>query len=168
MSEQPLPSGGTVAAGFEAVRTAFLAAQASDWGGAQLCVYRRGERVVDLWAGRDPANNRPYGEDLIGVLMSCTKGVVAAGVHMLADRGLIDFDAPMARYWPQFGQAGKARVTVRQALSHQGGLMGYDADAGMGPADYFDYERSVRELEVMAPLWEPGAAVMYHFITFGT
>jgi CubicO group peptidase (beta-lactamase class C family) len=165
---QTLPHGGTVAPGFEGVREAFLQAQADDPGGAQLCVYRRGERVVDLWAGRDPANNRPYGEDIIGVLMSCTKGVVAAAVHMLADRGLIDFEAPVARYWPEFGQAGKAAITVRQALSHQGGLMGYDAGAGMGPAEYFDHERSVRELEVMAPLWPPGTAVMYHFITFGT
>src|ERR1700722_1294661 len=167
MSEQPLPSGGTVAAGFEAVRTAFLAAQASDWGGAQLCVYRRGERVVDLWAGWDPANERPYGEDTIGVLMSCTKGVVAAGVHMLADRGLIDFDAPMARYWPQFGQAGKAAITVAQCLSHTGGLMAYDAEAGMGPAEQFDLDRCAYEVAKMAPLWAPGAASMYHFVTFG-
>src|ERR1700735_2346841 len=103
MSDKVIRAEGTVTSGYEAVQAAFLAAQAQDPGGAQLCVYRHGERVVDLWAGRDPANNRPYGEDLIGVLMSCTKGVVAAGVHMLADRGLIDFDAPMARYWPEFG-----------------------------------------------------------------
>jgi len=167
MSDQPLPSGGTVAAGFEAVETAFLAAQAADAGGAQLCVYRRGERVVDLWAGWDPANDRPYGEDVIGVLMSCTKGVVAAGVHMLADRGLVDFDAPMARYWPQFGQAGKGGITVAQCLSHAGGLMGFDAEAGMGAAELFDFDRCVREIETMAPLWAPGAASMYHFVTFG-
>jgi CubicO group peptidase (beta-lactamase class C family) len=165
---QTFPAGGTVAAGFEGVREAFLAAQREDAGGAQLCVYRRGERVVDLWAGWDAANRRPYGEDTIGVLMSCTKGVVASGVHILADRGLIDFDAPMARYWPQFGQAGKAAITVRQVLSHTGGLMNYDAERNMGPAELFDYERSVRELEIMAPLWAPGAAVMYHYITFGT
>src|ERR1700684_3452529 len=97
------PHGGGVARGFEGVRDAFLEAQAKDAGGAQLCVYRHSERVVDLWAGRDSENNRPYGEDIIGVLMSCTKGVVASGVHILADRGLIDFDAPMARYWPEFG-----------------------------------------------------------------
>jgi CubicO group peptidase (beta-lactamase class C family) len=163
-----LPHGGTVARGFEGVRDAFLEAQGRDAGGAQLCVYRHGERVVDLWAGRDPENNRPYGEDIIGVLMSCTKGVVASGVHILADRGLIDFDAPMARYWPEFGQAGKREITVRQALSHTGGLMGYDAEARMGPAQLFDYDRSVRELEIMRPLWAPGTAVMYHFVTFGT
>ncbi|HEY1749758.1 MAG TPA: serine hydrolase domain-containing protein [Caulobacteraceae bacterium] len=163
-----LPHGGTVAPGFEGVRDAFLEAQAKDAGGAQLCVYRHGERVVDLWAGRDGANDRPYGEDTIGVLMSCTKGVVASGVHILADRGLIDFDAPMAKYWPEFGQAGKAAITVRQVLSHTGGLMNYDADRQMGPAELFDYERSVRELEIMRPLWPPGAAAMYHYITFGT
>ena len=162
-----MPSGGTVANGFEAVRAAFLAAQATDSGGAQLCVYRRGERVVDLWAGWDPANDRPYGEDVIGVLMSCTKGVIAAAVHILADRGLIDFDAPMARYWPQFGQAGKEAITVAQCLSHAGGLMAYDAEAGMGPAEQFDADRTALELAKMAPLWEPGTASMYHFVTFG-
>jgi len=162
-----MPSGGTVAGGFEGVRTAFLAAQASDPGGAQLCVYRHGERVVDLWAGWDPANERPYGEDTIGVLMSCTKGVVAAGVHMLADRGLIDVDAPMAQYWPEFGQAGKERITVAQCLSHASGLMGYDPEVGMGAAEQFDSDRAVRELETMSPLWEPGAATMYHFLTHG-
>lgn len=165
---QSFPAGGTVAAGFEGVREAFLAAQREDAGGAQLCVYRRGERVVDLWAGWDNANARPYGERSIAVLMSCTKGVVASGVHILADRGLVDFDAPMARYWPQFAGGGKQGVTVRQVLSHTGGLMSYDADRHMGPAELFDHERSVRELEAMAPLWEPGRAVMYHFITFGT
>jgi CubicO group peptidase (beta-lactamase class C family) len=160
--------GGTVAAGFEGVRAAFLKAQADDPGGAQLCVYRHGGRVVDLWAGRDPENNRPYGEDIIGVLMSCTKGVTATAVHMLADRGLIDFDAPMARYWPEFAQGGKAAITVRQALSHQGGLMGYDAELGFGPAELFDYERSVTAMETLEPLWAPGTAAMYHFVTFGT
>jgi CubicO group peptidase (beta-lactamase class C family) len=165
---QTLSHGGTVAAGFEGVRAAFLEAQANDPGGAQLCIYRHGERVVDLWAGRDPANNRPYGPDIVGVLMSCTKGVTATAVHMLADRGRIDFDAPMARYWPQFAQGGKAAITVRQALSHQGGLMGYDEELGFGPAELFDYERSIAGLEGMAPLWAPGSAAMYHFVTFGT
>ena len=161
-------AGGTVAPGYEAVRAAFVEAQRADKGGAQLCVYRHGERAVDLWAGRDPAGNRPYGEDTITVLMSCTKGVVACAVHMLADRGLIDLDAPMTRYWPQFGQAGKGEITVRQALSHVGGLMGFDAEAGMGAAELFDHARCVAEVEKMAPLWEPGTASMYHFVIFGT
>jgi len=162
-----IPAGGTVAPGFEAVRDAFIEAQAKDRGGAQLCVYRHGRQVVDLWAGYDPENDRPYGEDTIGVLMSCTKGLVAACVHMLAERGLIDLDAPMARYWPQFGQAGKERVTVRQAIAHQAGLMGFEPEARMGPAEIFDFERSVAAIEAMAPLWPPGEGAMYHFVTFG-
>ena len=165
---QSFPAGGTVAAGFEGVREAFLEAQRGDPGGAQLCVYRRGERAVDLWAGWDNANARPYGERTIAVLMSCTKGVVATGVHILVDRGLIDVDAPMARYWPQFAQGGKGEITVRQILSHTGGLMNFDPDGHMGPAEFFDQARAARALETMAPLWPPGRAVMYHFITFGT
>ena len=169
MSElEPLPAGGAVASGYEGVRAAFLAAQAQDPGGAQLCVYRHGQRVVDLWAGRDPANDRPYGEDIIGVLMSCTKGVIAAAVCLLADRGLVDFDSPLARYWPEFGQAGKDEITVRQAMSHTAGLMGYDAEAGMGPAELFDPKRCTAEIERMAPLWAPGTAVFYHFVNYGT
>ena len=169
MSEpQTLPAGGTVASGYECVRAAFLEAQAADPGGAQLCVYRHGERVVDLWAGRDPANDRPYGEDIIGVLMSCTKGVIAAVVSLLADRGLVDFDAPLARYWPEFAQAGKEAITVRQALSHTAGLMGFDAEAGMGPAELFDARRTAAEIEQMSPLWAPGTAVYYHFVNYGT
>ena len=165
---EAFPAGGTFAAGFEGVRDAFLEAQRADPGGAQLCVYRHGEQVVDLWAGWDNVGGRPYDERSIAVLMSCTKGVVASGVHILADRGLIDFDAPLARYWPAFGQAGKAGITVRQILSHTGGLMNYDPDRQMGPAEFFDFELSARALEDMAPLWPPGRAVMYHFITFGT
>ncbi len=165
---QTFPAGGTVAAGFEGVREAFLAAQREDVGGAQLCVYRNGERVVDLWAGWDNANGRPYREDTIAVLMSCTKGVVASGVHILADRGLIDFDAPMARYWPKFAGGGKGEITVRQILSHTGGLMNFDPDDDLGSAELFDPDRPAQALEAMTPLWPPGRAVMYHFITFGT
>ncbi|HTX50212.1 MAG TPA: serine hydrolase domain-containing protein [Caulobacteraceae bacterium] len=91
---ETFPAGGTVAFGFEGVRTAFVEAQKDDPGGAQLCVYRNGQKVVDLWAGIDPANDRPYGAECIGVLMSCTKGFVAGAVHMLAERGLIDLEAP--------------------------------------------------------------------------
>ena len=165
---QSFPAGGTVASGFEGVRGAFLEAQRGDAGGAQLCVYRHGERVVDLWAGWDNANGRPYGADTIAVLMSCTKGVVATGVHILADRGLIDLDAPMAHYWPAFAGGGKGDITVRQILSHTGGLMNFDPDSRMGPAEFFDFQVAARALETMAPLWPPGRAVMYHFITFGT
>ncbi|MFI4933173.1 MAG: serine hydrolase domain-containing protein [Caulobacterales bacterium] len=164
---QTLPAGGTVAPGFEGVRAAFLEAQAADRGGAQLCIYQHGRRVVDLWAGSDPANERAYGETTLGVLMSCTKGVVATAAHMLAQRGQLDFDAPAARYWPEFAEGGKGEITVRTLMSHAGGLMGYDPETGMGAAEQFDWERSVSTIAAMEPLWTPGTAALYHFITFG-
>jgi len=68
-------------------------AQAADEGGGQLCVYRHGQKVVDLWAGRDKVNDRPYGEDTLTIIMSCTKGATAAVMHRLAERGLIDYEA---------------------------------------------------------------------------
>ena len=106
---------GTVGQGFEAVRDAFADGQAHDEGGAQLCVYRHGRRVVDLWAGMDKLNARPFTADTITVLMSCTKAVTAVCVHMLTQRGLIDYDAPVARYWPEF--AAKVRGQSRFATS---------------------------------------------------
>ncbi|MGH6993176.1 MAG: serine hydrolase domain-containing protein [Caulobacteraceae bacterium] len=168
MTERPpLPHGGTAAPGYEDVRAAFLGAQAEDEGGAQLCVLRHGAVVVDLWAGRDPVGGRPYDEDVIGVLMSCTKGLVAAACHMLAERGAFDLDAPVMNYWPEFGRAGKERITVRQALSHTAGLFGFDPEAKIGPEELFLPARCAAALEEMPPLWPPGTASMYHFVTFG-
>ena len=135
------PSGGTVASGYEAVREAFIAAQAEDPGGAQLCVYRHGRPVVNLWAGRDPVNDRPYGPDTLGVLMSCTKGAIAIAASMLAERGKLDIDAPVARYWPAFAQNGKQAITVRHLLNHASGLMGFDAESKMTAEGLFDWER---------------------------
>ena len=161
------PAGGTVAPGYESLREAFFEAQQQDPGGAQLCVYRHGRPVADLWAGRDPANDRPYGPETLGVWMSCTKGAIAIAASMLAERGLLDIDAPVVRYWPLFGQAGKQAVTVRHLLNHASGLMGFDPESGMTPEGLFDWERSVAAIEAMAPLWEPGTGTLYHFITYG-
>src|SRR5215472_11816606 len=122
---------GTVERGFEKVRDAFAQGQAHDEGGAQLCVYRHGRRVVDVWAGADKLKNRPYTADTITILMSCTKAVTAICVHMLAQRGLIDYDAPVARYWPEFAANGKAAITVRDLLAHRAGLMSFDEAAGI-------------------------------------
>jgi CubicO group peptidase (beta-lactamase class C family) len=159
--------GGTVEPGFEAVRDAFASAQAKDEGGAQLCVYRLGQKVVDLWAGRDKMNNRPYTDDTIAVLMSCTKGAVAASANMLADRGLLDIDAPVSRYWPEFAQAGKEGVLIRHLLNHSAGLTGFDPELGITARDLFDWNTATSALARMAPLWEPGSAYFYHFTTYG-
>lgn len=158
---------GTVTPEFEALRPAFAEGQTQDRGGAQLCVYRHGTLVVDLWTGRDVVNDRPYGADTITILMSCTKAAVALAASMLAERGLLDFEAPVARYWPDFAQAGKEKVLVRHLLTHSAGLMGYDAESGIGSRDVIDWKKSVEALARMAPLWEPGSAYLYHFLTYG-
>src|SRR5215469_1274364 len=158
---------GTVERGFEKVRDAFAEGQAHDEGGAQLCVYRHGRRVVDLWAGADKLKSRPYTADTITILMSCTKAVTAICVHMLVQRGLIDYDAPVARYWPEFAANGKAAITVRDLLAHRAGLMSFDEAAGIQGAVLFDWKRCTDALAKMAPWWEPGTAYFYHALTFG-
>jgi len=142
---------GTVEEGFEAVRDAFADGQAQDEGGAQLCVYRHGRRVVDLWTGMDKRNSRPFSADTITVLMSCTKAVTAVCVHMLAQRGLIDYDAPVARYWPEFAARGKAAITVRDLLAHRAGLMDFDEEAGISGRSLFDWNRCTAALANMGP-----------------
>jgi CubicO group peptidase (beta-lactamase class C family) len=160
--------GGFVARGFEGVRDAFVAVQANDEGGAQLCVYRHGEPVVDLWAGRDKINERPYGEETITVIMSCTKGATAAVVLRLAERGLIDVEAPVANYWPEFAQGGKADARIWHLMTHSVGLPGLDPESGVTAHDMLYLERHVGALEVMAPVWTPGASCHYHPITYGS
>ena len=163
-----MDQGGWVASGYEAVRDGFLAGQAGDEGGAQLAVYRHGERVVDLWAGRDKVNDRPYGEDTITVIMSCTKGATAACVHILAERGLIDYEAPVADYWPEFAQGGKGDARIWHLLSHSVGLPGVEPDSGVTANDMLYPERHIGALEAMAPVWTPGASCLYHPITYGS
>ena len=158
---------GTVEPGFEAVRDAFAEAQAKDEGGAQLCVYQHGKRVVDVWAGTDKLNSRPYTADTITILMSCTKAVTAVCVHMLAQRGLIDYDAPVARYWPEFAAKDKGAITVRDILAHRAGLMGFDEEDEIFGPNLFDWNRCTSSLAKMAPWWKPGSAYAYHALTFG-
>ena len=93
--------------------------------GASVCFTVEGETVVDLWGGfRDAAHESPWTEDTLAVVWSATKGITTTAVHMLVDRGQLDLDAPVATYWPEFGQAGKDTIPVRYLLSHQAGLAG--------------------------------------------
>ena len=158
---------GTVEPGFDTVRDAFAEAQAQDEGGAQLCVYQHGKRVVDLWAGTDKLNSRPYTADTITILMSCTKAVTAVCVHMLAQRGLIDYDAPVSRYWPEFAAKDKGTITVRDILAHRAGLMGFNEEDEIFGANLFDWNRCTAALANMEPWWKPGSAYFYHALTFG-
>jgi len=159
--------GGSAEPGFEKVREAFAQGQAPDEGGAQLCVYRHGKKVVDLWAGTDTVHDRPYTDQTVAVMMSVSKGAVATAAHMLSERGLLDLEAPVARYWPEFAQNGKETVTVSDLLSHRAGLMSFEPASGVGPRELLDWERCTAALAAMAPLWPPGTAYMYHAVTYG-
>ena len=158
---------GTVEQGFEGIRDAFATGQANDDGGAQLCVYRGGKKVVDLATGRDIKRDRPYTADLLSVLMSSTKGVVATAAMMLVERGQLDPDTPVAKYWPDFAQNGKADLRVSQVLAHSAGLAAYPPEVKIGIKELLDWNKPVTALAEMEPLWRPGTATAYHALTYG-
>ena len=91
-------------------------------GGAAVCVYHKGEKVVDVWGGTRNDTGSPWPEDTLSLSFSTTKGVASTLLHIHADRGLIDYDAPVAQYWPEFGEASKEKITVRQLMCHEAGL----------------------------------------------
>jgi CubicO group peptidase (beta-lactamase class C family) len=133
--------------------------------GTQVCAYRHGERIVDTWAGlMGPEDSRPVGPDSLFLSFSTTKGVAATALHILADRGIIDYAAPVAKYWPAFAQNGKGEITVAQAMSHQAGLHAL-------PVPYTlefvtDWEAGLRWIEQGTPAWPPGTATGYHAMTY--
>ena len=134
--------------------------------GASVCVYLDGARVVDCWGGHaDAARTRPFGADTIVSVASTTKGMVALCAHMLAERGKLHLDAPVARYWPEFAAAGKQDIPVRWLLSHRAGL---PAIRRTLPAEaLFDWEAMTGALAETAPWWQPGTTHGYHAITYG-
>ncbi len=134
--------------------------------GASYCVTVEGETVVDLWGGfADEAHTRPWERDTIVGVYSTTKTVTALTALLLADRGVLDLGAPVARYWPEFGAKGKASVTVAQVLSHSSGLSGWAVP--ITADDLLDWEKVTALLAAQAPLWEPGTASGYHAVTYG-
>ncbi len=159
--------GGTTAPGFDGVREAFAANLAGDQEvGAAVAVYLHGRKVVDLWGGiADPRTGRPWERDTLQVVYSTTKGVVAACAHLLAQRGELDLDAPVAAYWPEFAAGGKARVPVRWLLTHQAGLPLIDHP--ITPAEAIAWEPMVTALAAQRPAWEPGTDHGYHGMTYG-
>lgn len=133
--------------------------------GVQVCAYKDGVRVVDVSAGRmGPADPRPVRPDTLFSSFSTTKGVAATALHILADRGLIDYDAPVARYWPAFAANGKERITVAQAMSHQAGLHAMPNPATV--EHLLDWQGGLAWVANGTPAWEPGTATGYHAITF--
>jgi len=125
-----------------------------------------GQAVVDVYGGfADQARTRPWRPDTIVNAWSTTKTVTSLAVLMLADRGLVDLDAPVSRYWPEFAASGKEGVLVRQVMSHSSGVSGWDAPFAL--ADLYDLGRSTSALAAQAPWWEPGTVSGYHAYTFG-
>jgi CubicO group peptidase (beta-lactamase class C family) len=152
---------------FPGVRAAFeqnLAAGADV--GASFCVTVDGEAVVDLWGGfADEGRTRPWRSDTIVGVYSTTKTMTALTALLLADRGELDFAAPVARYWPEFAAAGKEDVTVAHLMSHSAGLCGWREPITRD--DLYDWEKATALLAAQEPYWTPGTASGYHAMTQG-
>ena len=134
--------------------------------GASLVINVDGENVVDVWGGfADTECTRPWESDTIANVWSTTKTVTYLSMLMLADRGLIDFDTPVATYWPEFAQNGKEAITVGQVMSHTSGVSGWDQPVTV--EDLFDVDSATARLATQAPWWEPGTASGYHSINQG-
>ena len=134
--------------------------------GASFCATIEGETVVDLWGGyADEARTRPWEKDTIVNVYSTTKTMTALTALLIADRGELDFDAPVARYWPEFAANGKAGVKVSHLMSHSAGLSGWKEP--ITEADLYDWEKATSLLAAQAPYWEPGTAPGYHAMTQG-
>ncbi|TDC24289.1 class A beta-lactamase-related serine hydrolase [Streptomyces sp. 8K308] len=158
---------GEVAPGFEPVRAAFMEnfTRHGDLGAA-VCVYRNGRPVVDLWGGvADAETGHPWTRDTLQLVYSATKGATATAVHMLAERGALDLDAPVAKYWPEFAANGKADIPVRWLLSHQAGLVALDQPVPL--KDALAWHPMTAALAAQRPLWTPGTAHGYHGRTWG-
>jgi len=158
---------GLVEPGFEGVRDAFAHNfEVGREGGAAFCLHVDGRKVVDLWGGwADREHTTSYGPDTLQLVFSTTKGATAMCANLLAQRGDLDLDAPVAKYWPEFGQAGKVDVPVRWLLTHQVGLPALDQT--LTPEEVQAWDPVIEALAAQTPFWEPGTAHGYHAITYG-
>ncbi|MFD7787528.1 serine hydrolase domain-containing protein [Streptomyces nojiriensis] len=157
---------GSVAEGFEPVRDAFVRNfEALGDRGAAVAVYRDGRKVVDLWGGtRDAEGTEPWTEGTAQIVRSATKGVAAAVPLLLHQRGLLDLDAPVGSYWPEFKTGGKERILVRDVLAHRAGIPALDR--GLSAAEAADGVSGARAVAAQQPFWEPGTEHGYHAQTY--
>lgn len=134
--------------------------------GAAVAVCHRGKLVVDLVGGvRDRNSNEPYSLETLQPVFSVSKGITALIANMLADRSLLDLDAPVAKYWPQFSQAGKAEISVKWLLTHQSGVLGLNRN--ISQEQLLDWNFIVDLLAAQAPDWKPGSCHGNHTVTYG-
>jgi CubicO group peptidase (beta-lactamase class C family) len=153
--------------GFEAVREVFIQNfERRHELGAACCVYRGGEKVVDLWGGiRNEATGEPWEENTMVIVYSTTKGLAGLAMALAHSRGLFDYNERISKYWPEFAQQGKEKITVRQLLAHQAGLYAFNEldDRSI----IADLDRLAVVLARQRPAYEPGTKVEYHALTLG-
>ncbi|MFD4870668.1 serine hydrolase domain-containing protein [Streptomyces sp. NPDC058412] len=157
---------GVVAEGFEPVRDAFARNfEVLGDRGAAVAVYRDGRKVVDLWGGtKDAEGTEPWTGDTAQIVRSATKGVAAAVPLLLHQRGLLDLDAPVGSYWPEFKTGGKERILVRDLLAHRAGVP--VIDRGLTAAEAADGVSGAQAVAAQQPFWEPGTEHGYHAQTY--
>lgn len=167
MSQSLSQISGLVKPGFERVRDAFVENfERRNELGAACCIYHNGEKVVDLWGGiRDRATGDLWEENTIVLVASATKGLAGMAMALAHSRDLFDYDEPVSKYWPEFSQQGKAKITIRQLLAHQAGL--YALDEKVNVRIEADLDRLAAILARQEPAWEPGTRQAYHAITIG-
>ena len=152
---------------FERVKNAFVRNFKSDLEvGASFAATINGKFVIDMWAGHaDAAKTSSWEQDTIVNVYSTTKVMTVLCTLMLVDRGLLDLDAPVAKYWPEFAQAGKEKLPVRYLFSHTAGLPGFDEKIPVEAL--YDWDRIINLLAAQKPWWKPGTKSGYHAITHG-
>jgi CubicO group peptidase (beta-lactamase class C family) len=133
--------------------------------GVQVCAYKNGSKIVETYAGTmGSGDNRPVQADSLFCSWSTTKGVAATALHILADRGLLEYNAPVVKYWPGFSKHGKDKITVAQAMSHQAGV--YVFPSHFTVDDLTDWDKGIKYIEEVKPAFKPGSKTGYHFFTF--
>src|SRR6185436_18021600 len=158
---------GHVSRGFESVRAAFVDNFVRRHElGASCCIYRRGEKVVDLWGGiRNELTGEPWEKDTMVLVHSTTKGLAAMTLALAHSRGWLDYEERVSTYWPEFAQHGKETITLRQLLAHQAGLFAFNEPVDR--ALLADLDRLAVVLARQKPAWEGGTRQAYHALTLG-
>jgi CubicO group peptidase (beta-lactamase class C family) len=167
MKQTNVTISGHVKPGFEAVREAFVENfTRRNEIGAACCIYYRGEKVVDLWGGvRNKRTFEPWEENTMVIVFSATKGMSGLAMALANSRGLFDYDERISKYWPEFAQQGKDKITIRQLLAHQAGLFAFDETGDK--STIADLDRLAVVLARKKPEYEPGTRQVYHGITLG-
>jgi CubicO group peptidase (beta-lactamase class C family) len=162
-----IPISGTCAPEFEKVRAAFQQNFTErNEVGAAVAVWVEGDLVVNLWGGHaDAARTRPWRENTLASVYSGSKGLASTCIHLLADRGELDLDAPVAAYWPEFAQAGKQDITVASVLAHRSGTIG--PREPMDWREITDWDAVCARIAAAEPWWKPDTAQGYQVVTFG-